>query len=334
MPDKPTITSSELGALWLTYQQKTMISRMLEYFIEKADEEAAKEIMNGLYNEIKPFISRIEGIFQDSGAVVPRGFTKEDVFTDAAPLYDYGFDIMFIRMIKEISMAMHALNITMSYRKDIILLFKGLTGMTQKYYNESTQYLLERGLLMRSPYVSMPREIEFVEDTHYLAGLNPFQQRRVLNTIEVSQLYHALESNVTGMQMIIGFAQAAKEPEVSKYFMEGAELSKSIIKELRDILLDSDIQVPGQAGGIPTRSTESPFSDKIMLYCVSLFSTFSIGGNSLGTAFSLRHDLPAKISIIMKDIFEYANKGAKLMIKHKWLEQPPSMESRKDIASE
>ncbi|MBD0383845.1 hypothetical protein ICC18_27600 [Paenibacillus sp. WST5] len=51
MPEKPTITSSELGTLWLTYQQKTMILRMLEYFIEQADDEKAKTIMTGLYKK-------------------------------------------------------------------------------------------------------------------------------------------------------------------------------------------------------------------------------------------------------------------------------------------
>jgi hypothetical protein len=40
-----------------------------------------------------------------------------------------------------------------------------------------------------------------------------------------------------------------------------------------------------------------------------------MGSNSLGTAFSLRNDLSAKNGIFMKDIFEYAHKGAKIMIK-------------------
>lgn len=72
-----------------------------------------------------------------------------------------------------------------------------------------------------------------------------------------------------------------------------------------------------------TTSTVAPFSDKIMMYCISLFCSFSLGGNSLGTAFSLRNDLPVKFSIVMKDVFEYAHEGAKLMIKYGWMEEPP-----------
>ena len=59
MPERPAITSSELGVLWLTYQEKTMILRMLEYFIEKADDEKAKKIMTDLYTEIDIYVEKI-----------------------------------------------------------------------------------------------------------------------------------------------------------------------------------------------------------------------------------------------------------------------------------
>ncbi|GAA3314742.1 hypothetical protein GCM10020331_008060 [Ectobacillus funiculus] len=34
------ITSSELANLWMAYQEKTMIIRILDHFIEHADDEA------------------------------------------------------------------------------------------------------------------------------------------------------------------------------------------------------------------------------------------------------------------------------------------------------
>jgi hypothetical protein len=331
MPEKPAITSSELGTLWLTYQEKTMILRMLEYFIEKADDEKAKTIMTGLYDEIDPYVEKIIGIFQDEGAVIPVGYTSQDVNKEVPKLYDNGFDIMFVRLIKEISMGLHTLNITMSYREDIVMLYKELTAITQKYYNACTQYLIEKGMIARPPYSSMPKSIEFVKDTNYLSGLNPFSEKRTLNTVEVAHLYHSIETNVTGLQMITGFAQCADEPEVKKFFNKGAELAKSTVRELSEILLQDGIQVPGPSGGNATQSTVAPFSDKIMLYCTSLLCSFAIGANSLGTSFSLRNDLPAKITVFMKDIFEYAHEGAKIMIKNGWMEEPPQMEERKQL---
>ncbi|NYE07518.1 hypothetical protein F4694_004329 [Bacillus niacini] len=333
MPEKPAITSSELGTLWLTYQEKTMILRMLEHFIEKADDEKAKGIMTNLYGEIDPYVGKIMEIFKSEDAIIPVGFSAQDVNKDVPKLYDNGFDIMFVRLLKEISMALHSLNLTMSYREDIVMIYKDLTAITQNYYNLCTQYLLEKGMIARPPYVSMPSSVEFVKDTNYLSGLaiNPFTEKRTLNSVEVAHLHHSIESNITGMQMITGFAQCANAEEVKKFFNEGKELAKGIIKELSETLLEGDIQIPQSSGGNATRSTVAPFSDKLMMYCTSLFCSFSMGSNSLGTAFSLRNDLPAKMTIFMKDIFEYAHKGGKIMIKNGWMEEPPQMEERKQI---
>ncbi|GGM33331.1 hypothetical protein GCM10011351_19200 [Paraliobacillus quinghaiensis] len=333
MPERSAITSSELGVLWLTYQEDTMILRILEYFIEKADDEKAKEIMNNLYGEIDSYVGIIKETLENEGAVIPIGFTTQDVKKEVPKLYDNGFDIMFVRLLKQISMGLHSLNITMTYREDIVLIIKELTTIAQKYYNLCTQYLLKKGLLVKSPHVSMPTSVEFVKDKHYLSGLsaNPFSEKRSLNTVEVAQIHHSIESNITGLQMIIGFAQCANTEDVKNYFNEGAELAKSMVKELSEIFLQSGLQAPQTAGGNATRSTLAPFSDKLMLYCTSLFCSFSMGSGSLGTAFSLRNDLPAKITIFMKDIFEYAHKGAKIMIKNGWMEEPPQMEERNQM---
>ena len=79
---------------------------------------------------------------------------------------------------------MHTLNITMAYREDIVMIFKELTTITQGFYNSCTQYLIEKGMIARPPYVSMPSSVEFVKDTKYMSGLNPFAEKRTLNTIQ------------------------------------------------------------------------------------------------------------------------------------------------------
>ena len=48
---------------------------MLEYFIEKADDEKAKGIMTNLYGEIKLYVDKITESFQNEGAPIPVGFT-------------------------------------------------------------------------------------------------------------------------------------------------------------------------------------------------------------------------------------------------------------------
>src|SRR5699024_12339012 len=94
------------------------------------------------------------------------------------------------------------------------------------------------------------------------SGFKSVRHMRSLNTVEVTYLYESIESNVTGMKLMTGFAQVAKEKDVAKYFFRGKELSKTIIQKSSDTLLDSDINVPSTAAGLVTESTISPFSSK------------------------------------------------------------------------
>ncbi len=100
---------------------------------------------------------------------------------------------------------------------------------------------------------------------------------------------------------------------------------------MNDVLLQSDIQPPSTWAGKATDSIVPLFSDKMMMFTANILASFGIAGNSFGMAFSMRSDLPAKIAIMVKDTLDFAVEGGKLMIKHKWLEEPPQMEDRNAI---
>src|SRR5581483_6209234 len=212
MTQRQALSSSELGTLWMTYQEKTMTQRMLEYFIEQADDERAKEIMKDTHMKIINYLEDIKNIFKNEGAVIPVGYTEKDVNPGVPKLYDNMFDIMFLRIIKEISMGLHTLHLSMAYRKDIVLLYKELTAFTQSVYDDCVDYLQEKDVLPRPPAVTMPKSVEFANGTNYMSGFNMFSEKRALNTVEVAHLYHAIETNILGMQLITGFAQVANEP--------------------------------------------------------------------------------------------------------------------------
>ena len=68
-----------------------------------------------------------------------------------------------------------------------------------------------------------------------------------------------------------------------------------------------------------------------MMYIISLISSSALGFNALGTSFSMRSDLHVKLALIVKDTFDYSKDGAKIMISHKWMEEPPQMEDRNQL---
>jgi hypothetical protein len=327
------ITSSELANLWMTFQEKTMIIRMLEHFIEHAN-NAEIQLLLTHYNNASKAIDFIKGIFQQEEAVIPIGFTESDVQKGVPKLYDYLFDIMYLHMMTKVEMSLYSLFCGMSYRKDINDFFINLTAEAQEINSQATQFLLEKGVLVRPAFVSMPKEVHFVENKNYRSSFNLFSETRSLNTIEVSLIHHAIETNLVGMQLMIGFAQVASNKEVQNYLVKGMKLSKKIEIDLGEFLRQSYIEPPATHAGKATTSKIPPFSDKLMMYNTSLLTSFGLGSNALGGAFSLRNDLPAKMTLLAKDIFTFAQDGGKIMIKNGWMEEPPQIEDRNQLTKD
>lgn len=317
------LSSSEIGTLWLTYQEKTMILRILDYFMEKSDDQQAKNIMGGLWQELNHYVTKMKGIFEQEGVAIPKGFTENDVNLQAPKLYDNGFDIMFLRILKEVSMGMYTLNMNMAYRDDVMSIYEGLTTTTQKVYKLATHYLLENGILTLPPLVKKPKTAEFIKDESYLDGFPFFKDSRALNDIEIGNLHHGIETNNIGMLLVTGFAQCSATPEIKDYFLKGRKLAKKQIETFEKLLLESNVQFSAGAGGTVTSSSVAPFSEKLMMFCVYLLNGFGLVGSSFGTIFSLRSDISLKTALIGKDIFFYATEGIKLMIENGWFEEPP-----------
>jgi len=325
------LSVSEIGTLWQTYQEKTLIMRFLDYFIEKADDSQARNLLGGLWQELDFYVKEMEEIFTEQGMVIPIGFTKEDVFLDAPKLYDNGFDIMFLRVLKEVSMGLYTLNMNMTYDKKVMTIYEGLTSVTQKIYKLATQYLLNKGILSLPPKVTLPKTNEFIKSKKFMKGFMLTGDKRALTNLEVGILHHNLEANNIGLQLITGFAQCAQSKEVKQYFLKGKELAKKQIKIMEDFLLNADVQLSATSGATVTKSTVPPFSDKLMMHCIYILNGFSLVGSGTGTFFSLRNDISMKSMMIAKDIYLYAQEGIEIKIKNGWFEEPPQMEDRAQI---
>lgn len=318
------LSSSELGNLWQAYREKSMALRVLEYFIEKANEKETKYILQNIYTTESENEDKIKTIFNNAGAVIPTAFTESDVNKNAPQLFDDNYMILYVRMMSKVLTGLYSLHSGMSYRPDIRELYMDFTTDTQHAYSTTTQYLLDKGVLTLPPIVPMPKKVDFIVDTSYTSGLNPFQKKRPLNTVEIGLVYQALESNLSGMQLMIGFEQVAEVLEVKKYFARGKELAKEIVSTMSNLLLESDIPAPSSWAGVITTSTISPFSDKLMMYNTNLLSMFGLGSNSVGAAFSFRSDLLLHMGNIMTKQFDFAKDGGTILMKHGWMEEPPS----------
>jgi len=320
------LNSVELGALWTTYHKKTMILRILEHLIQHAEDNKAKSLMSGLYEKLEQKVEEMEIMMKNGGAAKPSGFTKQDIHVNAPALFTNGFDVMFCRILKEISMGMYVLHTTISYRDEIINLYRELTEITHIYYRHFTDYLLNQGFLQLPITIKMPDSIDYITDTSYMKGTNLLGHKRQLNTVEYGLLHHSIETNLFGMQLMKAFAQCSNDKEAKQYFTKGQQLSEEILQGTEKILVENNLPAPTIPGGLLTSAVEAPFSERLMVYCTYLLGGFSIGGQGFSSAFILRNDVIAKSAIYAKDAFEYTMEGARLMMEKGWMEEPPKMD--------
>ena len=325
---KIQLTSTELGTLWMTYQSVSAILVKCELLKDKTIDKEAQNILTTFITEGQIIKDKVVNVFNNEKVAIPLGFGEGDIIREAPPLFDDIFNIMLLREMMKLKYGHCAIFSAMSFMKEVQDILKLNHDIANKYYIMTTNYLLGKGVLAKPPYVSMPKQVEIIDDKNYMSGINLFSERRALNTIEVGFISEAIENNIFGMNLMMGFAQVATDSEVKKYFIDGKELAKEIINKLSDILLQSDIQAPSTRAGKVTESTTAPFSEKLMMYTSSLMSNSAIGYNIIGTSFSMRSDLHAKLALIAKDTFAFAKEGGKLMIAHKWMEEPPQMEDR------
>ena len=126
-----------------------------------------------------------------------------------------------------------------------------------------------------------------------------------------------------GKAVTTGFGQVSKDKKTSDYFFKGADLSSEIVKELTELCTDENIPISATSESFITASTESPFSEKLMLFHVVMMSSQRISMKGMALADSARADLNVKYIKLMRKTLKYESEGASILIDNRWLEQPP-----------
>lgn len=132
-----------------------------------------------------------------------------------------------------------------------------------------------------------------------------------------------IKTNVLGTKLAISFAQTSPREDVQKWMLRGSDIAKKHIEIFSKKLLDNNIQSPMSSDVSITNETTPPFSDKLTLFLMTFLSASGVGNYSTAAAASQRNDLVLIYERLSLEIGQYAKDGANIMIKNKWLEEPP-----------
>lgn len=323
---KLRLTAAEMASLWTQYINDTLALCVSSHFLEKAEDEEVRPIIEYALATAKKNISMEQDIFNKDEFPVPIGFTNNDVMPDAPKLFSDTFVLMYMHQMSILAMAASSAALGLATRPDVVAFHRYVLERGAELQNQTRDLMLKQGTFVKPPYITIPDKVDFVEKQQFLAGF--FGKKRSITSVEVTHLFLNVQTNSIGKALITGFAQIAKNDEVKEYLVRGKQLSQKYIDIFSNFLIKEDLPAPMSWDSAVTDTTESIFSDKLIMFHVSAMIAAGIGNFGMAIAASPRRDLGMRYASLLPEIALYAEDGANIMIKHGWLEEPPQADDR------
>ncbi|MDG5789276.1 DUF3231 family protein [Evansella sp. AB-P1] len=317
------INASEMASLWNGYMSQTHNICMLKYFIEQTEDPDTKDFLQRTNATSMELVNECKSLLEKENVPVPTGFTDEDVNIHAPRLFSDSFFLMYVKNMLRAKIAVFGFMNTACKEKELRNYFKKGLDEGVASYDEVTDLMLEKGIYMKPPFIEPPEEVDFVEDKEYLDRQMLLKENRDLNAIEISHVFGNIEANMVGKLITKGFKQTADIKEVREFMEQGEEMTEKRLKAMSKLLSEHDLPIPMASEPIVYRSTEAPFSDKLMMFQMTLLTAAAISEYATSLAASMRSDLVSTYMNAIKDTSKLALKGSALMIENNWLEQPP-----------
>ncbi|MBM7662782.1 hypothetical protein JOC85_003592 [Bacillus mesophilus] len=325
------LSTSEMANLWTTYQNDTLATAVLPYFINNVEDEQIKDVLQYAITLSQQHLDFLKNLFTEEKFPLPVSFTENDYNHSAPRLYSDSFYLYYLKNMAFIGGNGYSLALGNSAREDIRNFFTNCVSESSNLYNRSVNVLLEKGLFIRPPQINLPREVDFVSKQGFLSGW--FGERRPLTSIEIMNLFFNIERNDLGRALLTGFKQVVRSNEVKEFLTKGVQVASKHIEIFGSLLSEAGLPTPMVWNTLPTDSTTAPFSDKLIMFHSAALTAASTShyGTSLGS--SPRRDLGLHYTRLISEVLKYGEDGANIMINNGWLEQPPSALDREKLAN-
>jgi len=327
---KTSLTSTEIGVLWFQYMVDTMSLCVEKFSAAKEQDDQVRPIYQDALSIMEKTTAQIRQIFQNESIPLPQGFTDDDINLDAPALYSDTYRLQYVKFKVNLRMAANGLAMAESSRSDVRKLYRDLSIATLDLDDRTTSLLLEKGLYIRAPYITVGEKAEFVHGQNFMGSFFDGGERKLL-AAEIGTLFSNIRNNIMGKILLTGFSQVAESSNVRKYFNRGVEIANKHVQIFSEFLREEDIPIPMSSDSGVTTSTVAPFSDKLMLFHVVLLNQVGIAAYGTALSASMRKDLQASYMRLVAEIGQYAADGANLLIDKNWMEEPPEAVDHREL---
>lgn len=330
--NKLKLTSSEIGTLWGEYVNGTMTDVVNRYMVSIIDDEKIKAVFEDAIRTFEKQKQQIITFIEKEGFPVPIGFTESDLFKGKPRLFSDIFCLNYLHVMALHGLLGHTTALSVSVRKDLRDFYGSCDNDAKEMYNRTIDLLLEKGNFQRDPLFYPAENPEYVTSQDFTDGF--FGKGRKLAATEIISISLNLKKSIMAKTLSIAFSQVAQTKEVRKFLTDSEKTADQQIKAFSKIMQTDNLPVPKSWETEVTTSTESPFSDKLMLYHIGFLFQAAQNYHGAGLATSMRTDLVAAYEgTILKNLM-VTKQWFDIMVKNKWLEQPPLAPNRTEIAKE
>lgn len=325
------LTAAEHSLIWGAYMNASLNHCVFSYFIEKIEDEEIQPVIHDALDLAKQQLVELKRLLETENHPIPQGFTEEDVHVQAPKLYTDGYMLQHTLNLGMLGMNAASMAISSCAREDVYSFFTEAFHNYNKIHHKAVKIALAKGIYNRPPSITTPGEVDFVKKQNFLKGW--LGERRPLLAQEITNLYANLERNALGAQTLTGFSQVAKSKEVRDYILRGIDIANKHANIFHEKLQGSDVSVPSGSDAMVTNSNEiPPFSDKLIMYHTTGMIAQGVGFYGFSISTNTRRDITADYIRLTEEILLYSEDGANIMIKNEWLEEPPRMVDREELA--
>lgn len=330
--EKLKLTSSEIGSLWGEYINGTATDVVNRYMYSIIEDEAIKAVFYDALQTFEKQKKQIKSFFENEGFPVPIGFNESDLYLGKQRLFTDAFCLNYLHVMTLHGLIGHITAFGISVRKDLREFYDSCDNDAKKMYHQTMELLLEKGLFQRDPLFYAYDHPQYVTSKDFKDGY--FGKGRTLSATEIISISFNLKKSILAKALSIGFGQAAESKEVRKFLTDSEKTADGQIKALAKIMQADNLPVPKSLETEVSISTDSPFSDKLLMYHIGFLFQAAQTYHGTGLASSMRTDLVTTYeSIILQNLMVTKN-WFDIMVKNRWLEQPPLAPNRPEIAKQ
>lgn len=323
-----SLSVSELTNLWNTYLGNTMAVEVTKYFIGTAKDPEIIDVLKKALDLAEFEVKEGKNFFNLTGHPLPKGFSREDVNFEAPALYYDNIIILVKYILAQNAGTVYTNALSEATRSDIRQYY--LTNLTRsaQLLDDFVRIMKGKGLFNPMIHLPIPETIEKVHKQSFVGGW--LSGDRPLNAEEIVIIVSNFTNIEVEREFLKSFVQVASSKKLKDHFERGQQIAKKHLDIFQSLLTINGLpQLPTWEAEI-SASTISPFSERLMLFKISLFAATTVGRYGRALATIMRKDIGVDFARLMAEVGLYGEDTLNLMIEFGFLDQLPLAKTKDD----